>query len=63
MGVMENSELLRELRIDRREIEPASRRAPWIVLGAVVLVVVGAIAWFAVAGPSALPVHTAVASR
>ena len=44
MGVMENSDLLRELRIDRRETEPASRRPLWIALGAVALVIVGAIA-------------------
>jgi hypothetical protein len=47
MGVMENSDLLRELRIDRRETEPASRRPLWIALGAVALVIAGGIAWFA----------------
>ena len=61
MGVMENSDLLRELRIDRGETEPASRRPLWIALGAVALAIVGAIAWFAFSGSSAPAVHTAVA--
>jgi len=61
MGVMENSDLLRELRIDRRETEPASRRPLWIALVVVALVIVGAIAWFALSGNSAPAVHTAVA--
>jgi len=61
MGVMENSDLLRELRIDRGETEPASRRPLWIALGALALVIVGAIAWFAFSGSSAPAVHTAVA--
>jgi len=38
MGVMENSDLLRELRIDRRETEPASRTPLLLALGAVALV-------------------------
>jgi RND family efflux transporter MFP subunit len=61
MGVMENSDLLRELRIDRGETEPASRRPLWIMLGAVALVIAGAIAWFALSGSSAPVVHTAIA--
>ncbi len=61
MGVMENSDLLRELRIDRGETEPASRRPLWIALGAVALVIIGAIAWFALSGSSAPAVHTAIA--
>ncbi|HET7778120.1 MAG TPA: efflux RND transporter periplasmic adaptor subunit [Rudaea sp.] len=61
MGVMENSDLLRELRIDRRETEPASRTPLWLALGAVALVIVGSIAWFALSGSSAPAVHTAIA--
>jgi RND family efflux transporter MFP subunit len=61
MGVMENSDLLKELRIDRRASEPASRRPLWIAFGAVALLVVGAIAWFSLSGSSAPSVHTALA--
>ena len=61
MGVMENSDLLRELRIDRSAAEPSSRRPLWIGLGMVALLAIGLGVWFALAGSSALPVHTAVA--
>ncbi|HSE13854.1 MAG TPA: efflux RND transporter periplasmic adaptor subunit [Rudaea sp.] len=58
---MENSDLLKELRIDRGAAEPASRRSLWIALGAAALVIVALIAWFALSGNSAPAVHTAVA--
>jgi HlyD family secretion protein len=59
---VEKSELLRELRIDRSEAEAPSRRPLWIALGVIlVLVLVGGV-WFALAGSSALPVHTAQAT-
>jgi RND family efflux transporter MFP subunit len=61
MGVMDNSELLKELRIDRSAAEPTSRRPLWIGLGFVALLAIGVGAWFALSGSSALPVHTAVA--
>ena len=61
MGTMENSELLKELRIDRGAPEPASRRPLWIALAIVAVVALGVGAWFAFSGPGALPVHTAIA--
>jgi len=62
MGVMENSDLLKELRIDRGAVaEAPSRRGLWIGLGVVALAVIAAVAWFALSGRSALPVTTAVA--
>ena len=61
MGVMEKSELLKELRIDRGEAEPASRRPLWIALVAVAVLFAAGAAWYALSGPSALPVKTAVA--
>ncbi len=61
MGTMENSDLLKELRIDRSVAETPSRRLPWIVLGVIAVLAVVAGLWFVLAGSSALPVHTAVA--
>jgi len=62
MGVMENSDLLKELRIDRGAVaEAPSRRGLWIGHGVVALAVIAAVAWFALSGRSALPVTTAVA--
>jgi RND family efflux transporter MFP subunit len=61
MGVMENSELLKELRIDRGAVEPASRRPWWMALAAIALLALAGGVWFALSGPAALPVHTAVA--
>jgi RND family efflux transporter MFP subunit len=61
MGVMDKSDLLKELRIDRSTAEPAPRRLLWPALTVIALLGIGAIAWWFVAGPSALPVHTAVA--
>ena len=61
MGVMDKSDLLKELRIDRSADEPASRRPLWITLAAVAVLVAAAAAWYALSGPSALPVKTAVA--
>jgi RND family efflux transporter MFP subunit len=61
MGTMENSDLLKELRIDRGAPEAPSRKPLWIALGmaAMLALIVGG--WFVFAGTSALPVHTAVA--
>ena len=61
MGTMENSDLLKELRIDRNVAETPSRRLRWIVLGVIAVLAVVAGLWFVLAGSSALPVHTAVA--
>jgi len=61
MGVMENSELLRELRIDRSAVEPSSRRPLWFALAAVVLLAVAGGVWFVMAGSRAVPVQAAVA--
>ena len=61
MGTMENSDLLKELRIDRSVAETPSRRLPWIVLGVIAVLAVVAALWFVLAGSPALPVHTAVA--
>jgi RND family efflux transporter MFP subunit len=61
MGVMEKSDLLKELRIDRSAPPPPSRKPLWFGLGVVSLLGIGAIVWFAMSGASALPVHTAMA--
>ena len=61
MGVMENSDLLRELRIDRSAVEPSSRRPLWFALAAVVLLVVAGGVWFVMSGSHAVPVQAAVA--
>jgi RND family efflux transporter MFP subunit len=61
MGTMDNSELLKELRIDRGTAEPASRRPLWIVLGVVVLAAIGIGGWLALSGPAAAAVHAAPA--
>jgi len=61
MGVMQNSDLLRELRIDRSAVEPSSRRPLWFALAAVVLLAVAGGVWFVMAGSRAVPVQAAVA--
>jgi len=61
MGTMENSELLKELRIDRGATEPRSRAPLWIALAVVAVLAIGIGAWFALSGSSALPVHVATA--
>jgi HlyD family secretion protein len=61
MGVMDKSDLLKELRIDRGAAEPPPRKLLWPALIIVALLAVGAIAWWVFSGPSALAVHTAVA--
>ena len=61
MGTMENSELLKELRIDRGAAPPPSRKPLWTALALLLLVVLGAGGWLLFAGPAALPVKTAVA--
>ena len=63
MGVMEKSDLLKELRIERSVEEPTSRRPWWIALAIVALLAVGAGLWFALSGSSALAVTTAVARQ
>ena len=61
MGTMENSELLKELRIDRGSPEPRSRMPLWIALGVVAIVLIGGGSWFALSGRGAVPVHVASA--
>src|SRR5215471_21498683 len=61
MGVMDKSDLLKELRIDRGADEPASRRPLWIALVALAVLVAAGAAWYGLSGPAALPVKTAVA--
>jgi RND family efflux transporter MFP subunit len=61
MGVMDKSDLLKELRIDRGAAEPPPRKLLLPVVVIVALLGAGAIAWWLFAGPSALAVHTAVA--
>ena len=60
MGNMENSELLKELRIDRGVAPPGSRKPLWTVL-ALLLVALVVGAWFLFAGSAAVPVKTALA--
>ena len=61
MGTMENSELLKELRIDRGAAPPPSRKPLWVALALLLLVALGAGGWFLFAGSAALPVRTAIA--
>jgi len=61
MGVMEKSDLLKELRIDRSADEAPSRRPRWIAVGIVAVLAVGAIVWYALSGSSAIVVQTATA--
>jgi HlyD family secretion protein len=61
MGVMENSDLLKELRIDRSAVEPSSRRPLWFALAAIVLLAVAGGVWFGMSGSRAVPVQAAVA--
>ena len=61
MGKMDNSELLKELRIDRGTAEPTSRRPLWIGLGVVAFVALGIGGWLMFAGPAAAAVHAAAA--
>jgi len=61
MGVMEKSDLLRELRIDRGAPEAPSRRPLWLAVAVVAVLTIAAIAWYALSGSSATIVHTAVA--
>jgi RND family efflux transporter MFP subunit len=61
MGVMDKSDLLKELRIDRGAAEPPPRKLLWPTMAVIALLAIGAIAWWLFAGPSALAVHTAVA--
>jgi len=60
MGTMENSELLKELRIDRGAAAPASRKPLWAVLALLLLVALVAAGWFLFAGSAAVPVKTAL---
>jgi RND family efflux transporter MFP subunit len=61
MGTMENSELLKELRIDRSSAPPPSRKPLWIALVALVLVALGVGGWLTFAGAAVAPVKTALA--
>ena len=62
MGLVDKSELLKELRIDRSAEEaPSSRKGLWVAVAVVLAAALGVGAWFALAGPAALPVGTAVA--
>jgi RND family efflux transporter MFP subunit len=61
MGVMDKSDLLKELRIDRGVEPPRSRRPWWIALGVLGAVALGVGAWLALAGAAAVPVRTAPA--
>ena len=56
---MSNSDLLKELRIDRGAPEPASRRPLWITLALVALAALGVAAWFFFGGKPVPIVHTA----
>jgi RND family efflux transporter MFP subunit len=59
----EKGALLHQLRIDRgqREEPPEVRRWPWLVGGALVLVLIGAGLWFMKSRHTAIAVHTAMA--
>jgi RND family efflux transporter MFP subunit len=61
MGVMEKSDLLRELRIDRSAEEAPSRKPLWFALAALALVAIGVGAWLAFGRSAAPLVQTAVA--
>jgi len=61
MGTMNNSELLKELRIERNAPEPPSRKPLWIALAVIALGVLGAGGWYALSGSGAVPVHVASA--
>src|SRR5262245_34178653 len=61
MGVMEKSDLLKELRIDRSAVEAPARWPRWAAVGAIAAALIAGGAWFALSGASALPVKTAVA--
>jgi len=58
-AIVANSDLLKELRIDRGAPEPESRRTLWISLALVALAALGAGAWFAFGGKAVPIVHTA----
>src|SRR3569833_196940 len=61
MGTMNNSELLKELRIERNAPAPTSRKPPGIALAVIALGGRGAGGWYALAGSGAVPVHVASA--
>ena len=61
MGTMNNSELLKELRIERNAPEAPSRKPLWIALAVVASGAIGAGGWYALSGSSAVPVHVASA--
>jgi len=54
-----NSDLLKELRIDRSAAEPASRRPLWIALTLAALALGAVAAWFVFGGKAVPVVHTA----
>jgi RND family efflux transporter MFP subunit len=61
MGTMNNSELLKELRIERNAPDAPSRKPLWIALAVIALGAIGAGGWYALSGSSAVPVHVASA--
>jgi RND family efflux transporter MFP subunit len=61
MGIMEKSDLLKELRIDREPAQSPSTKRPWFALVAVIVLAAAILAWFALGHSSAVVVRTAVA--
>src|SRR5882724_5521718 len=61
MGAMENSDLLKQLRIDRGAAQVRTRPRLWIAFGVIAVLAIAAGLWFALTGASTLPVHTALA--
>jgi RND family efflux transporter MFP subunit len=59
---VEKSELLKQLHIDRSDLEPPRSRSRWFILvGCVLLVVAGGLLWFALTAPTPPTVRTTVA--
>ena len=58
---VDSSEMLKQLRIDRAQAPTPSRAGRWVAIAAVAVAVLGAAAWYALAGPKTHTVRTAVA--
>jgi len=58
---VDSSEMLKQLRIDRAQTPTPSRAGRWVAIAAVAVAVLGAAAWYALAGPKTHTVRTAVA--